>query len=131
MSGAAPGGGAQLDKVRELFGVQLFPDIKQKATYLQWAGVHLFKFMFWLSAGALAAMFLYLILKSPSLPTMTASSTPSDSIYLRVVLAERAQVFSNFKEIATTILITFCLPTITAILGYIFGQKAEAPESTR
>src|SRR5437879_13524120 len=112
MTGDAPGGGAQRAAVQKLFGgPEAFPrDIKQKATYLQWAGVQLFKYMFWFTVAVAFAMFLYLVLKTPDLPPRSPTSAPPDTSYIRVLLEQRAQVFSNFKDIGSTILLTLSLP---------------------
>ena len=127
MTGAAPGGGAQRAAVQRLFtGPEAFPtDIEQKATYLQWAGVKLFIYVFWFTVAVTGALFLYWILKTPSLPSPPTNSSPLDSAYLRVIIEQRTQVFNNFLEAVSRVLLNLCLPLLTGILGYIFGQKAE------
>ncbi len=101
MTGAAPGGGAQRSVVQKLLlGTEAAKEYPKseviEGTYLQRAGVKLFQRMLWFTAGVLIVLVGYLALATPSVPKVSTAGVVPDTVYMHLVLAQRAQVFSNF-----------------------------------
>lgn len=129
MTGAPPGGGAGRDAVRRVLlsseATRVFPGgIQEKGTFLQRAGVTLFLYVLGFTVLLCVALFAYLLCKTPAMPSLSGAGTPIDTTYVRLVFEQRAQVFSNFNEAVSRLLLNLCLPLLTAILGYIFGQRS-------
>jgi hypothetical protein len=102
------------------------------STYLQRAGVKLFRWVLWSTMAALAALFLYLLWqlwKTPALENLQ-SGTAIDTTLLRVAVEQREAVFDNFLEGVRTVIVNVFLPLLTAILGYIFGTSDAGASSS-
>ena len=126
MTGGTPGG-EQGKKVRTVSlkaeADKRFPGDIKPETYLQRAGVDIFKWVLWFTVFISVALFSYLLLKMPAVPGLSGSGAAPDTAYVRVILEQRAQVFNNFSEGVSRLLLNLCLPLLTAILGYLFGQR--------
>jgi len=129
MTGAAPGGGTQRSALqRLLLGTEAAREYPKsevtEGTYLQKAGVKLFQRVLWFTAGVGAVLFGYLYLAMPDFPKPSGTGALPDTVYVHLVAAQRAQVFSNFLEAGSRLLLNLCLPLLSGILGYIFGQRS-------
>ncbi len=102
--------------------------VREKGSFLQRSGVALFYAMLILTALILIALFLYLLIKTPSFSI--SPSTALDATTTQTLLQERQSVFTNFISGIEKIVIAFCLPILTAILGYLFGTREERSNST-
>lgn len=102
--------------------------VHQKGTFLQRSGVNLFYAVLALTGLVLLALFLYLLIKVPQFSI--SPSTALDANTAQVLLQERQTVFTNFLSGVEKIIIAFCLPILTAILGYLFGTR-EGSDSTK
>jgi hypothetical protein len=94
-------------------------------TYLQWAGMKLFSWIAWITVGILTALFLYLLLATPTLPKLSSTATVADSVTAHLVIDQRAAVFGNFLNGLEKLILNFCLPLMTGILGYLFGTGGQ------
>jgi hypothetical protein len=94
----------------------------QPDTYREFAGVRFFWAILSLAAITVVGLLLYVILRTPSIPALTANATP-DSAYLAAVIRERANVVDNAVKLGQLLLVGICLPLLTAILGYLFGTS--------
>jgi hypothetical protein len=97
------------------------PGSVHSGTYLQRAGMKLFGWILILAGAILLMAFVYVGVYTPSMPSVPANGTPSDSIVARLIIEQRATVFANFTGILEKLVIGFSLPLMTAILGYLFG----------
>jgi hypothetical protein len=94
----------------------------QPEDYREFAGVRFFWAILGLAAITVVGLLLYVILRTPSIPALTADATP-DSAYLAAVIRERANVVDNAVKLGQLLLVGICLPLLTAILGYLFGTS--------
>src|SRR6267378_3676564 len=100
-----------------------FPGSIEKGTYLQRTGRELFYWVLGFTAFVSIALFAYVLFKTPAFPCPSGCSTVTDTSYVHMIAEQRAQVFSNFLEAVSRLLLNLCLPLLTGILGYLFGQK--------
>jgi hypothetical protein len=101
-----------------------FPgSITEKGTYLQRAGVSLFYWVLGFTTFICVALFAYLLIKTPGFPCPSGCATITDTTYVHMIAEQRALVFSNFLEAVSRLLLNLCLPLLTGILGYLFGQQ--------
>ena len=99
--------------------------IHEKGTFLQRAGVKLFYRVLSLTALVILALFIYLLMETPSFPkteTLSASA-PTDSLTFDRIVSQRKAVFENFIDAIDKIVVGILLPLLTAILGYLFGTR--------
>lgn len=102
--------------------------VSERGTFIQRAGVNLFYSILLLTALILLGLFLYLLLKTPALSISPSSEIQAATV--QVITQERQIVFANFLSGIEKIIIAFCLPIITAILGYLFGTRADRDSSS-
>jgi hypothetical protein len=126
MTGGTPGGEQDKDirtvSLKEEANKRFSGDIKPE-TYLQRAGVDIFKWVLWFTVFITVALFSYVLVEMPAVPGQSGSGAAPDTAYVRVILEQRAQIFNNFFEGVSRLLLNLCLPLLTAILGYLFGQR--------
>lgn len=100
--------------------------VHEKGTFLQRSGVNLFYAVLSLTTLILIGLFLYLFIMTPSYsPTAYLDTNTNQGL-----IQERHVVFSNFTSGIEKIIIAFCLPILTAILGYLFGTREENHKSS-
>jgi hypothetical protein len=107
---------AKKEKVELLDLAKTIPQgsVSEKGSFLQKSGVNLFYAMLGLTTIILTSLVLYLLLITPSMSV-------SNGLDEKTLLQERQTVFSNFLSGIERLVIAFCLPILTAILGYLFG----------
>jgi hypothetical protein len=81
----------------------------------------LFGLVLLLVGSILLLAFIYVWVYTPAMPRVPIQGTPSDSVVARLIVEQRATVFTNFVSIVEKLVIGFSLPIMTAILGYLFG----------
>jgi len=93
----------------------------EKGSFLQNTGRNLFYAVLIFTALVIIGLFAYLIIATPSYGL--TPSTPLNTETSAALIQERQVVFSNFITGIEKIVIAFCLPILTAILGYLFGTR--------
>jgi hypothetical protein len=102
--------------------------VREQGTFLQRSGVNLFYAMLILTAVILIALFLYLLIDTPAFSISPSSALDENTG--KTLLQERQTVFTNFLSGIEKIVIAFCLPILTAILGYLFGTSEKRSNPT-
>ena len=100
------------------------PDSSIKdSTYLQRAGVRLFKWVLWLFAGSLVLLAIYVGWATPGIPDLSTSGSATDSVVVRLLVEDRRSVFEQAIRLAGLFFANIYFPLLTGILGYIFGSQ--------
>jgi hypothetical protein len=93
--------------------------IHEKGTYLQRSGVKLFLWLLYLTSGILVALFVFLLLS-----TFLITNVPADPLEAAKYIADQRDVaFTRFLGGVERLVLNFCLPLMTGVLGYVFGTR--------
>jgi hypothetical protein len=105
------------------------PDIPERPTFVQWAGLRLVWTVFGSIACVLLSLVIYLTFATPDIHAFGAPVT-ADSQALQQKAAEA--VFQRVTGLVDQIVIRVFLPVLTLLLGYVFGATShQAQDRTR
>ena len=107
----------------------LFKGGIQEGTYLQRAGVRVFKWTLWLFGGSLVLLAIYVAFATPAIPDLSLGSSAADSVVIRLLIEERGNVFDHAMRFVSVFFANIYFPLLTGILGYIFGTTPTAVET--
>lgn len=99
-----------------------FVPVPTPESYREFVGARFLWAILGLTALTALGLLLYVIIRTPAVPTFTANAAP-DSVYLAAIIKERATVVDNAVKLGQLLLVGICLPLLTAILGYLFGTS--------
>jgi hypothetical protein len=97
------------------------PDIREKPTFVQWAGVRLLGAVLGLIALLVIVLLVYLAVATPSI-TAFGSPVTADSFALYQKTSD--VVFQRVTSLVDQIVIKTLVPILTLLLGYVFGARA-------
>ena len=123
-----------IDTVDPLTSIDNAPSVNELAP-LSRVGADLSKFILWIISGFVAFLAIFLIFNHPdassqiTIPTQAniPDSSFSHKLALIKAIQEEKKSYRDFiVQISQMVLLNLLLPTLTAILGYIFGSKGES-----
>jgi hypothetical protein len=112
-------------ELEELVSERVPGSIEERGTYLQRVGVKLFFWVLMLTVGILVGLFIYLIASTPYIPDLsyTAVQDTARAETVHLLIEQRKMAFDRFIGGVDRLVLQFCLPLMTGILGYLFGTR--------
>lgn len=110
---------------KELAAGRRAPDLREKPTFVQWAGFRLV----WAILGLIALLALgLLVYLAVAMPSIDAFGDPVTAESLAFYQKASDLVFERVTTLLDQVVIKTLVPVLTLLLGYVFGTRAgQAP----
>ncbi len=97
------------------------PDIRERPTFVQWAGYRLL----WAILGLIALLFVGLLgYLAITLPSLSAFGSPVTAESLALHQRASDVAFQRVTTLLDQVVIKTLVPLLTLLLGYVFGARA-------